>query len=35
MFDTQWGTYILPIVKVEVKGINSMTARVTCELTTQ
>ena len=34
MFDSEWGTYILPIVNVQVRGINSLRATVSCELKT-
>lgn len=35
LIESEWGTYIMPIIKVEVKGINSLNATVTCELATQ
>ena len=35
MIESNWGTYVMPIIKVEVNGINSLVARVTCELKTQ
>lgn len=35
MIESNWGTYVMPIIKVEVNGINSLAARVTCELKTQ
>ena len=35
MFESEWGTYVLPVIKTEVKGINSLTSKVTCELKTQ
>ena len=34
MFESKWGTYILPIVNVQVRGINSLRATVSCELKT-
>ena len=34
MFESEWGTYILPIVNVQVRGINSLRATVSCELKT-
>lgn len=34
MFESKWGTYILPIVNVQVRGINSLRAIVSCELKT-
>lgn len=34
MFESEWGTYILPIVNVQVRGINSLKATVSCELKT-
>lgn len=35
LIENEWGTYVMPIVKVEVKGINSLNATVTCEFITQ
>lgn len=34
MFESEWGTYILPIVNVQARGINSLRATVSCELKT-
>ena len=34
MFESEWGTYILPIVNIQVRGINSLKATVSCELKT-
>ena len=34
MFESEWGTYILPIMNVQVSGINSLRATVSCELKT-
>lgn len=34
MFESEWGTYVLPIINVQVRGINSLRATVSCELKT-
>ena len=34
MFESEWGTYVLPIINVQVRGINSLRATVSCELAT-
>lgn len=34
LVNSEWGTYAMPIIKVDVKGINSLNATVTCELAT-